>query len=139
MNKVQIFIVLLATLTVSCKKFTDDPVKPKTHQAGAFEGAYVSPIWYDSIVIYQRASAVKDNEYGITFKTNGVVVEHANSGDCGTPPIVYANYTGTWSQQGAIIKATIPYWGGTSDLTWEIVALTPTSLTVKSIPRVYHP
>ena len=135
MNKVHILIVLVAALTVSCKKFTDDPVKPKTYQASAFEGAYVSRILYDSLVVYQRTFAVKDDEYGITFKPNGVVIEHANSGFCGTPPVVYVNYTGTWSQQGAIVKATIPYQGGSSDLTWEIVSLTPTSLTVKYIPK----
>lgn len=138
MNKVQIFIVLAATLMVSCKKFTDDSVKPKTHQTSTFEGAYVSPIWYDSVVTYQRMSSVKDDEYGITFKPNGVVIEHANSGFCGTPPVAYSEYVGTWSQQDSIVKATIPYWGGTTDLTWKIVALTSRALTIKEVSRVYH-
>lgn len=138
MNKLQIFIILAATVLVSCKKFNDDSVKPKTKQTSTFEGAYVNRIWYDSVVTYQRTSSIRNDEYGITFKPNGVVVEHENSGFCGTPPIVYADYVGTWSQQDSIVKATIPYWGGTVDLTWKIVTLTPTSLTIKEISRVYH-
>jgi len=80
--------------------------------------------------IYERASDLSDNPC-FTFNSDGTMVERKNSGDCGTPPIVYANYGGTWRIiNDTLVRVNVGYWGGTTTYNMNIKYVSPTTLNV---------
>ena len=66
----------------------------------------------DSVNIYVRSSEFSDTP-GYKFNSDGTLTERKNSSWCGTPPIIYADYSGSWSvENDTLIKLTSGYWGG---------------------------
>ena len=58
------------------------------------------------------------------FKGDGTLTVRQNVGWCGTPPITYGNYSGTWdknTKNGLILKYS--YWGGDIEEVWIITSL----------------
>lgn len=72
---------------------------------------------YDS---YRRVKSLAENEYGFTFLADGKFIERKNSGWCGTPPISYANFDGTWQLEDSIISISTSFWGGDIEYYWKI-------------------
>ena len=69
--------------------------------------------YVENTTVYNRSSAFID-EYGYEFKSDGTLTERQNAGWCGTPPITYADYDGTWNVvNDTLIQITVNYWGGT--------------------------
>jgi hypothetical protein len=101
-------------------------------------GVWEKPEYSDSLVTYKRATLLPQNDYSISFYADGSLTERKNSGWCGTPPIVYGNFDGTWHQNQEIIYYTAAYWGGTMDITWEIITVNSTELKVKIIESEVH-
>jgi hypothetical protein len=68
----------------------------------------------DTVNIYVRSSEFSDTP-GYKFNSDGTLTERNNSSFCGTPPIIYADYSGIWSvENDTLIKITVGYWGGTT-------------------------
>lgn len=101
-------------------------------------GYWVNPVANDSTTTFERASSLLDNNYGFAFKSGQVFIERKNSGWCGTPPISYADFEGTWTKTGSIIDITVGYWGGLADYEWKIVAIDKNNLTIYKISEEYH-
>ncbi len=81
---------------------------------------------------YKKAVNLLENEAGYTFKKEVVLVVRQNAGSCGTPPISYADYKGTWVLESKnILKLTYPFWGGTVIMEWEILAIEKKLMRVK--------
>ena len=58
------------------------------------------------------------------FNSDGTMTERKNSGWCGTPPISYADYPGSWSVlNDTMINVTVGYWGGTINYKLDIETL----------------
>ena len=97
-------------------------------------GYWINPQWDNSgLVIYDRADGFVEG-YGIAFFEDGSLLERKNEGWCGTPPISYGDFTGTWEEQEEdIIKINSTYWGGTLELTWKIISVDETTLVVEII------
>ena len=71
---------------------------------------------------------------GIKFNSDKTFIERANSGWCGTPPISYTNYDGTWNAINEnTFEINVAYWGGTTNYKIEIVELNDTELKIKRI------
>ncbi len=88
-------------------------------------------------IIYTRIKSLKNNESGISFLENGKLIKRQNSGWCGTPPISYKNFDGTWkfeTQDKLIV--TYDYWGGTIEETWTINTITKDLMTIQRIDFV---
>ena len=92
-------------------------------------GSWVDPIYDGETITFKRASALPDNDYGISFKLNGILVERS-SGWCGTPPLSFFDYTGTWEVEGSLILMSQEYLYP-NNYAWRIVSLTETELVVK--------
>jgi hypothetical protein len=92
----------------------------------------------DSIYKFQRSDTFSENTPGISFLADQRFVERSNSGDCGTPPIYYANFNGNWSIKDSIINISVKFWGGTVDYQWKLISVDATTLTIVSQKTDFH-
>jgi hypothetical protein len=101
-------------------------------------GSWFNPQYNDSIVTYDRSEGLVDNEYGFSFKDDKTFIERKNAGWCGTPPISYADFNGTWATNDSIIEITVGYWGGTSEYTWKVLSIDELTLKIQRIEEIYN-
>jgi len=83
-------------------------------------------------ILYESGAQFKEDKSGMEFMKDGTMVVRQNGGWCGTPPIAYENFTGTWR---AISKTefalSYKFWGGTIKSTMTVVKLNKKELVVK--------
>jgi len=96
------------------------------------------PDYNDTLVTFERSHSLISNKYGLSIKTGSDLVERKNSGWCGTPPIHYADFDGSWMVHDSIIYISVGYWGGLAEYEWKIVSLNPDYLTIKRIEERYQ-
>jgi len=123
---VRLIILLLAIILLACEKNNENTAAKND----LLIGSWFNPQHNDSIVTYERAKGLVDNEYSFSFKEDMTFIERKNAGWCGTPPISYADFDGIWSQKDSILEITVDYWGGTADYTWKILSLDETTLKI---------
>ncbi len=92
-------------------------------------GSWVEPIYDGETTTFKRALALPENDYGISFNLNGVLVERS-SGWCGTPPLSFFDYTGQWQLEDSLILITQEHLYP-NNYAWRIISLTKTELVVK--------
>jgi hypothetical protein len=81
---------------------------------------------------YVKGSNFIEDRPGIKFKRNGEIIKRQNVGWCGTPPVTYDNYPGSWTSiSDNSINITYEYWGGTGNQNWKIIDLTNQTLKIK--------
>jgi hypothetical protein len=83
--------------------------------------------------VMQKVNQLKENTYGYRFLSNGKLIHRANSGWCGTPPIVTSDYEGTWKRDGDILTVSAPFWGGMNIQEWKITSASENTLQVEVI------
>jgi hypothetical protein len=101
-------------------------------------GSWVNPQQNDFIVTYEKSEGLVDNEYGFSFNEDNIFIERKNAGWCGTPPISYADYNGTWTKDDSIIEISVAYWGGTADYIWKILSIDEVTLKIKWLEEVFN-
>jgi hypothetical protein len=68
------------------------------------------------------------------FNSGGTLVERKNSGWCGTPPVSYADYQGTWEiLNDTLIKINVGYWGGSTTYKLDIESVSSETLRISTI------
>ena len=78
-----------------------------------------------------KSKKFREDEPGIQLKKNGKLVKRQNSGGCGTPPISYANYEGTWAMTGnSTLTVKYEFFDGTIDEDWKILETNKTRLKI---------
>ena len=123
------FTILLFTL--GCDSETPE-------HSSAIDGYWINPVYSENGIAYSRANNFK-NGGGMAFLAEGKLIERANAGGCGTPPITYANYYGNWQMKAdSIIVGTSEYWGGTVDFKFQIKKLTNEKLKLSVLEMDYH-
>jgi hypothetical protein len=126
--KIKIFILIcIIPGYLSCQKDNGFDLT-KSHEK--LIGYWVNPSYPDSFLILSKYSRLKENEYGIAFMSDGSLVERKNAGWCGTPPISYGDFNGTWNMKDSIVNINVDYWGGKANYTWKIVFLSDTELKI---------
>ena len=128
-----IFLLFSIVLLTSC----ENDIDLKSDEAELIIGHWISPVYTDTLVQYTRAEGLNDNDYGISFNPGNSLVERQNAGWCGTPPISFANYNGTWSKTGDIIDITVDFWGGKANHKWKVIANDKKTLTIYSVKSEY--
>ncbi len=108
-----IFILLM----LSCQR------APVGESISELYGSWINPQYQDSLTTYTNSDSLETSAYGFTFSENNCFYERKNSGWCGTPPISYANYEGTWSILDSMITIDVPYWGGTAHYQWLLISV----------------
>ena len=132
MRTIILFLFVLAF--IACEDSDD----LKIDSTSDLLGYWITPAINDTIYTYERANALKDNDYGFAFKSDQVFIERKNSGECATPPIAYSDFEGNWSANDSIINITVEYWGGMADYKWKIVKLDNTSLSLSKLEQEYN-
>jgi len=77
----------------------------------------------DNASVYSRSNDFVDDPC-FKFNGDGTMTERKNSGWCGTPPISYADYSGTWTMlNDTLIQIFVGYWGGTINYKLDIESI----------------
>lgn len=98
--------ILVGYLTVSCNNSTS-PLNQ------GIIGTWIDDGFEDNIRIFKRSNKLSNDQAGYIFNSDLSLVDRKNAGWCGTPPIAYKNYYGTWkwiSQD--TLRIYTEYWGG---------------------------
>jgi hypothetical protein len=129
------FILLLFSIVflTSC----ENDIDLKSDEAELIIGHWISPVYIDTLVQYTRAEGLNENDYGISFNPGNSLIERQNAGWCGTPPISFANYNGTWSKTGDDIDITVDFWGGKVYHKWKVIANDQKTLTIYPVKSEY--
>jgi hypothetical protein len=86
----------------------------------------------DTIEIFTRKANLPENEYGFSIYPDGKILERKNAGWCGTPPISYGDFNGTWTRENdSVVAVEVDYWGGKMKYKMEILKLNETKLEVR--------
>lgn len=135
MKATHYFFLLLFSIALltSCENDND----LKSDEAELIIGHWISPVYIDTLVQYTRAEGLNENDYGISFNPGNSLVERQNAGWCGTPPISFANYNGTWSKTGDVIDITVDFWGGKANHKWKVIANDQKTLTIYPVKSEY--
>lgn len=124
-------IILFLGFLYSCKK---DSITDISTNNSALIGSWINPSYNDSSVIVEKTANLKPNDYGITFKDNGTLIEHKLDGWCATPPVSFSDYNGTWILKDSIIQISVDFYGGKAEYKWKLVLVD--NLKLKFIKRL---
>jgi len=129
--KTTVFALLLITLAlISCM---EDQRLSELDKGPAPVGIWSHITYQDNSLILEKSHKLEDNTYGYRFLSNGKLIHRANSGFCGTPPIVTSDFEGTWERDGDIIRLEAGFWGGTQIQEWKILSDAGNTLQVEVI------
>jgi len=133
---INLTFLIVAILFLSFSSCKEEPTAPNNSErllgAWVFKGYENENSGDGDITVLQRSSGLDSSNYGFIFYTEGRLLERKNAGWCGTPPISYANFSGTWEfQSDSLIKINVGYWGGMTDYALKIVFLNRFELKVK--------
>ncbi len=126
----KLVILLLTLVMVACEKELVD-TEALGENAGII-GTWVEDGYEDDLTLLNRANKLDPSKYGFTMEDNGSFIERKNAGWCGTPPITYDNFEGTWEAlSDSLIEITVGYWGGTLTYQMRIVSLDAEDLRIR--------
>ena len=124
-----VFLLLLVLLAACEKEFLD--AEALGANAGIV-GTWISDGYVGDTTLMKRAGELDEVKYGFTIMEDGTFIERKNSGWCGTPPIAYANFDGSWEAvSDSLLGVTVGYWGGMMTYQIRIVSVTEMNLAIK--------
>ena len=95
-------------------------------------GTWIEQRYEEDVLWLDRAKNLDPSKYGFTINEDGTFIEHKNAGWCGTPPISYDNFDGTWEAvSDSLLEITVGYWGGTMTYQIRIVSLDGDNLAIR--------
>ena len=95
-------------------------------------GTWVEDNYQGDTLFLKRNGAFDKEKYGFTINDDGTFIEHKNAGWCGTPPITYDSFEGTWEAvSDSLLDITVGYWGGTMTYQIRIVSLNGQELAIR--------
>lgn len=132
MKRNSIFILTFPFLLLFSHCSDDEPLYME-REDHLFIGYWEQSGYSDSTLIFSRRNALVEDSYGMAILKDGSFIENANSGWCGTPPISYSRYSGTWLETGKdSLLINTRYWGGAIRLRYIIQSVTEKKLEIKS-------
>ena len=129
----------LLALTIVCLVMAGCEKSDETTHYKNIVGCWTKPMYVDnsegkSIYCFEKAKSLPNNSGGTKFYNDGTLIERKNSGDCGTPPIAYANFSGNWQvQENGDIIIDVAYWGGMEHKVWKVIDITNKTLTIEIV------
>lgn len=105
------YLYLLALLAfASCEKEVSPYIDMNDE---LYIGYWKQTSYTDTTQKFTRTVDLANDAFGIAILANGRFLENKNSGWCGTPPIHYAKYEGTWLENGIdTLLINTQFWGG---------------------------
>ncbi len=128
MKKTCLPILFLMIMVAGCSK---DEIK--IDPDNLLIGVWNYSEYRDNSSVFTRNDQFIDN-HCYKFNSDGTMTERQNSGSCGTPPINYADYSGSWTiLNDTLIQITVGYWGGTTKYKLDIEQIDSHSLTASFV------
>jgi hypothetical protein len=129
MKKICMLVSILFCL-LGCSK---DEIK--VDKDNLLVGIWKSSGYNNGSDIYTRDDRFTD-EHCYKFNDDGTLTERKNAGWCGTPPVTYADYAGSWtSLNDTLISISVGYWGGTTTYKLDIQSVDAETLKVDIVPE----
>lgn len=126
----KIFILLMAVLLISCEK--ELPESDALGENAGIVGTWIAKGYEEDLTLLEPGEKLDPSKYGFVFHEDGTFTERKNSGWCGTPPISYENFDGTWEAlSDSLIDITVAYWGGSMTYQMRIVSLDAEELKIR--------
>jgi hypothetical protein len=123
------FFLIIAYVLPSCEKDNIE-IDPDN----LLIGVWINDGFRDDVTIYKRSDEFTNN-YCYLFKSDGTLTERQNVGWCGTPPISYADYEGTWEiANDTLISITVGSWNGDRSYRLDIESVDSEALKVIILP-----
>ena len=127
---INILLILISIiLIVSCSICTE----PKS-------ASDIYSVWVDYKDDYANprvltlSNKLDENKYGFIIESDGTFIERKNAGWCGTPPIYYENFNGSWKYiSDDVLEITVDFWGGIDTFKIEIVSIDEYELKINYI------
>jgi hypothetical protein len=124
-----LFAILLIVSFAACEK-EEEKFTLKSSE-DLLVGHWSDQQYRDTIEIFTRKVNLPEDEFGFSLYPDGSILERKNSGWCGTPPISYGDFNGTWSRENdSVVAVEVDYWGGKMKYKMEIRKLSETKLEV---------
>jgi hypothetical protein len=123
-------LFLLLVTTIGCEDNNDTiPI----NESNKLIGHWINPVYTDSELQLTRASSLKSKEYGLSFLEETQCVERS-SGWCGTPPLSFMDFQGTWTRTDSVLIITIDNGiNGLQNIKWVIKTLNDKTLILERI------
>jgi len=128
-------ILFAAFILMGCMEFNQNEVNYDHEIIGTWSNVQ----WSESGISMEKVKKLEKNTYGYLFKSNGTMIARQNAGWCGTPPIVTADYEGTWKVEDGKILVRMDYWGGISTQEWHIANRNNKQVTIHIANTEYVP
>ncbi|MEN8229965.1 MAG: hypothetical protein ABFS38_17525 [Bacteroidota bacterium] len=126
----KIVSLLVLTLLISCEKdfMEAENLGPNAN----IVGTWIEKGYEDDLLLLDRSTNLDSSKYGFSIHEDGKFIERKNAGSCGTPPIFYDNFEGTWEAvSDSLLNITVGYWGGTMTYQIRIVSLDQENLAIR--------
>jgi len=132
----KLLFLLIVMMMISCEKdfLETDALGENVGIIGTWveESDYTMQIAGDGITRLNRKEELDSDHYGFIIKEDGTFLERKNAGWCGTPPISYDNFEGSWEPvSDSLLDITVAYWGGTQTYQIRIVSLEEDKLGIR--------
>lgn len=126
----QMAFLIVVVLLVSCEKELMD-LEALGSNAGIV-GTWIEDEYKGDTLYLQRSSKLDIEKYGFSIHDDGTFIEHKNAGFCGTPPITYDSFDGSWlAVSDSLLDITVAYWGGIMTYQMRIVSLDAKELAIR--------
>jgi hypothetical protein len=133
MNRKIFFGLIALAMFFSCSK---EAIEFDT-KSSSIVGKWENQTYKNDTIIFTKAPEKKEYEYLLEFKSDGSLLERKNAGWCGTPPIAWENYDGSWEMNDSIIKVSVGYWGGQAKYQWKLISVSQNQLKILNIKTEY--
>lgn len=128
-----LFVFLVSLALFSCEESILKGLGEKTNSENSIEknliGNWENQEYQDSLITLNTVASLSEDQYGISFYEDGTLKEIKNSGWCGTPPITYREFYGTWDlSSDSVLTLETTFWGGEVLLEWKILEISDKSM-----------
>ena len=125
-----LFVLALTAGLAGCEKLS--PLEEDLGSNAEIIGTWVEVSFEEEVKTQQRSGARDPDLYGFVIQEDGGYVERKNAGWCGTPPISYANFEGSWTAlSDSLLEVTVGYWGGIMNYQIRIVSVDEEHLEIR--------
>ncbi len=86
----------------------------------------------NKVTTYRKSKKFLNDKPGMEFKADGIIIfrEQDHRGWCGTAPLAFEKYEGSWKVLDSTIFIKVKYSEGTTKQAWELISITPSILTI---------
>lgn len=126
----KLVILLFALLALACEKEGVD--LEALGENMDIIGTWVENGYTEDLRLLKRSSDLDPSKYGFSIEDDGSFLERKSSGWCGTPPISYENFEGSWvALSDSLLDITVAYWGGIMTYQMRIVSMDAEELQIR--------